>query len=48
MMISIIRKAKNEYYEASDSVIIGLSDNFTVIAQKCLSDCRHYWSSKER
>ena len=40
-MISIIRQAKNDYYEASDSVLIIFcvvmlfSENFTVTAQWC-------------
>ena len=30
------------------SVIMGLSDNFTVKALKCRSDVKHYRSGKER
>ena len=46
-MISIIRQAKNDYYEASDSVLIIFcvvmlfSENFTVTAQWCRFEDKH-------
>ena len=49
MIISIIRQAKNDDYEASDSVckvvtywaVMRYSENFTLTAPKCRSDDKH-------